>query len=147
MSADAPQGDLDDLTDKWLSASGAAATTRSRHRRALVDWAGWLTAQDLDPFGPHIEEAIAEWEADMASRLAEDTAVRRSAAVSSFYEWCDDNSHYADPQPRLQLTDSPSPDDTSPDDDPPSTRGASLRAAILEFNARQHLSLKHRDAS
>ena len=142
MSAQTGDPDLDGLVNQWLEKSGAAATTRSRHKRALVDWAGWLAARDLDPFGPHIEDAIADWEADMSERLAEDTAVRRSAAVSAFYEFCDENGCYDPAEPRLQLADRPSPDAARAADHPPSTRGASLRSAILEFNARQRLSLK-----
>ena len=78
-------GNLDGLLTEWLDHLGISAATRIRYRRSLLDWAEWCDVQGFDSFGSHIGAAIADWEASLALRLAEDTARRRAGHVRSFY--------------------------------------------------------------
>ena len=123
------ESDFGALVRQWLAESEAAATTRTRCRRALMDWAGYLAARHIDPFGPDIEDTLSDWESHMSGRLAEATAMQRLAAVADFYDFCDRSPAPAPtlPLPEGDVTVSPSA----------AARAATLRAAIAEYNTRR----------
>ena len=85
--APAQADSYDDLVTEWLDHLDVTAPTRIRYRRSLLDWVEWCAAQGLDPFGPDIAAAIADWEADVAPRLAKNTIHRRTCNIRAFHNF------------------------------------------------------------